>query len=85
MEVVFMSQAWEDYLFWQQTEKKILKKINTLLKDIDRTPFEGIGSPEPLKHQLSGYWSRRITIEHRLVYRVVEGQIRVVQCRLHYQ
>ncbi|MEQ9307073.1 MAG: Txe/YoeB family addiction module toxin [Marinoscillum sp.] len=84
MEVVFLDQGWEDYLYWQNQDKKILKKINNLLKDIDRHPFEGIGSPEPLKHDLSGYWSRRITLEHRLVYRVLEGQIRVIQCRYHY-
>lgn len=84
MEVVFLDQGWEDYLYWQNQDKKILKKINNLLKDIDRHPFEGIGSPEPLKHDLLGYWSRRITLEHRLVYRVLEGQIRVIQCRYHY-
>ncbi|MEQ8469610.1 MAG: Txe/YoeB family addiction module toxin [Marinoscillum sp.] len=67
MEVLFLDQAWEDYLFWQHQDKKILKKINNILKDIDRHPFEGIGSPEPLKHDLKGYWSRRITLEHRLV------------------
>ncbi len=84
MELVFMSQAREDYLHWQKTDKKVLKKINALLKEIERTPFEGTGSPESLKHQLSGYWSRRITIEHRLVYRVTESQIRILQCRMHY-
>jgi len=84
MEVVFLDQAWEDYLYWQGQDKKVLQKINTLLKDINRTPFEGLGSPEPLKHNLSGYWSRRITLEHRLVYRMNEGQIRVLQCRYHY-
>ena len=84
MEVVFLSQAWEDYLYCQAQDKKVLKKINKLLKDIDRTPFEGLGSPEPLKHHLSGYWSRRITQEHRLVYRMKESQIRVLQCRYHY-
>ncbi|KAA3647507.1 MAG: Txe/YoeB family addiction module toxin [Bacteroidetes bacterium] len=84
MEVVFLDQAWDDYLYWQNHDKKILKKINNLLKDIDRDPFKGTGSPEPLKHQLSGYWSRRITLEHRLVYRMEGGQIRVLQCRYHY-
>jgi toxin YoeB len=79
-----MDQAWEDYLYWQSHDKKVLKKINSLLKDIHRDPFKGIGSPEPLKHNLSGYWSRRITLEHRLVYRVIDKQIRVVQCRYHY-
>ena len=68
-----MDQAWDDYLYWQSHDKKTLKKINNLLKDINRSPFKGIGSPEPLKHDLSGYWSRRITLEHRLVYRVENG------------
>lgn len=84
MEVVFIDQGWEDYLYWQIHDKKILKKINTLLRDINRDPFNGIGSPEPLKHDLAGYWSRRITLEHRLVYRMLAGQIRVIQCRYHY-
>jgi toxin YoeB len=84
MTVLFMDQGWEDYLYWQSHDKRTLKKINRLLKDIDRNPFTGIGSPEPLKHALSRYWSRRITLEHRLVYRVVEGEIRVLQCRYHY-
>lgn len=79
-----MDQAWEDYLYWQNHDKKILKKINSLLKDIDRNPHSGMGSPEPLKHDLSGYWSRHITLEHRLVYRVYNDQIRVLQCRYHY-
>jgi toxin YoeB len=84
MEVVFIDQGWEDYLYWQIHDKKILKKINTLLRDINRDPFNGMGSPEPLKHDLAGYWSRRITLEHRLVYRMLAGQIRVIQCRYHY-
>ena len=84
MEVVFLDQGWEDYLYWQSHDKKVLKKINKLLKDIDRDPFNGLGSPEALKHDLSGYWSRRITLEHRLVYRMQKGQIRVLQCRYHY-
>ncbi len=84
MEIVFVPQAWEDYLYWQATDRKVLKKINELLRDIGRDPCSGIGSPEALRHDLSGYWSRRITLEHRLVYRVVEKQIRVIQCRYHY-
>jgi len=84
MKVVFIDQGWEDYLFWQKHDKKILKKINDLLRDIYRNPYQGLGSPEPLKHDLAGYWSRRITLEHRLVYRMVDEQIRVVQCRYHY-
>jgi len=79
-----MDQAWDDYLFWQSHDKKILLKINSLLKDIDRDAFKGLGSPEPLKHDLSGYWSRRITLEHRLVYRIENNEIKVVQCRYHY-
>ncbi len=84
MVVIFLDQGWEDYLYWQRQDKKVLKKINSLLKDIHRNPFQGKGSPEPLKHQLSGYWSRRITLKHRLVYRIDKGQIRVLQCRYHY-
>jgi len=84
MKVSFMDQAWDDYLFWQSHDKKILLKINTLLKDIDRDAFKGLGSPEPLKHDLSGYWSMRITLEHRLVYRIENNEIKVVQCRYHY-
>ena len=68
MKLIFSERAWEeDYLFWQHTDRKILQRINTLIKEIQRTPFEGIGKPEPLKHSLSGYWSRRITDEHRIV------------------
>lgn len=84
MEIVFIEQAWEDYLYWQTHDKKVLKKVNKLIKAIERSPFEGIGSPEPLKHNLAGYWSRRITLEHRLVYRIKETQIRIIQCRYHY-
>lgn len=79
-----MDQAWEDYLYWQSNDRKTLRKINDLLKAIHRDAFKGLGSPEPLKHGLSGYWSRRITLEHRLVYRVENGEIRVLQCRYHY-
>jgi len=77
-------KAWEDYLYWQQTDKKTLKRINTLIKDIKRQAFEGLGDPEPLKHNWSGYWSRRIDREHRLVYKVTDEAIIVVQCRYHY-
>ncbi|EPR6555583.1 Txe/YoeB family addiction module toxin, partial [Yersinia enterocolitica] len=70
MRIIFSSCSWEDYLYWQQTDKKILKRINELVKNIQRTPFEGKGKPEPLKHNLAGFWSRRITEEHRLVYEV---------------
>ena len=77
-------KAWEDYLFWQQTDKKTLKRINTLIKDIKRNSFAGLGDPEPLKYNWSGYWSRRIDREHRLVYKVTDETIIVVQCRYHY-
>jgi toxin YoeB len=85
MNIQFSSRAWEDYLYWQQLDKKVLKKINELLKDISRSPYEGIGKPEPLKHALSGFWSRRITDEHRLVYRVEGKTIQVAQARYHYE
>ena len=76
--------AWDDYLYWQQTDKKILKRINSLIKAIKREPFKGIGEPEPLKHNWSGYWSRRINIEHRLVYKVSDKTLFIAQCRYHY-
>jgi toxin YoeB len=81
----FADDAWSDYLYWQQQDKKILKKIHRLIKEIERDPFEGIGEPEPLKYNWSGYWSRRITIEHRLVYKVLDEQILIAQCRYHYR
>ena len=81
----FADDAWDDYLYWQQNDKKILKKINRLIKEIQRDPFEGIGDPEPLKYNWSGYWSRRITIEHRLVYKVTDDALLVAQCRYHYR
>lgn len=81
---MFSDKAWDDYLYWQQNDKQILKKINQLIKDIQRDPFEGIGKPEPLKHELSGFWSRRITDEHRLVYQVNESELSIVTCRFHY-
>ncbi|MFA6302843.1 MAG: Txe/YoeB family addiction module toxin [Legionella sp.] len=76
--------AWEDYLYWQATDKNTLKRINLLIKDILRHPYEGIGDPEPLKHNWSGYWSRRIDREHRIVYKVAENALYIVQCRYHY-
>ncbi|GGO85199.1 toxin YoeB [Marinobacterium nitratireducens] len=77
-------KAWEDYLYWQATDKKVLKRINALIRDIQRQPFEGLGDPEPLRHNWSGYWSRRIDREHRLVYRVMDDSLVIVQCRYHY-
>jgi toxin YoeB len=84
MKIIFLSTGWEDYLFWQQNDKKTLKKINELIKESIRTPFEGTGKPEPLKHVLSGWWSRRINLEHRLVYRVEDDSLYILQCRYHY-
>lgn len=84
MKLTFASDAWDDYLYWQQTDKKKLKKINALIKELLRTPFEGTGKPEQLKYELSNVWSRRINLEHRLVYRVNEDEIEIVQCRYHY-
>ena len=84
MKLEWQSDAWDDYLYWQQIDKKVLKRINDLIKECLRTPFVGIGKPEPLKGQLSGFWSRRITDEHRLVYRVSENAIYILQCRYHY-
>ena len=82
--LIFHEQAWEDYLYWQNNDKAMLKRINELIKDIRRNPFEGIGKPEPLKHQLTGFWSRRMNHEHRLVYTVIDGSIVIAQCRYHY-
>lgn len=84
MKLTFSTKAWEQYLYWQTTDKKILKRINLLIKDIQRTPTEGVGKPEPLKHGLSGYWSRRINDEHRIVYKQQGDTILIAQLRYHY-
>lgn len=84
MKITFSRNAWEDYVSWQRDDKKILRIINELIKDIQRTPFEGLGKPEPLKFDLSGYWSRRIDLEHRLVYQYLEDEILIYSCRYHY-
>ncbi|HJP61828.1 MAG TPA: Txe/YoeB family addiction module toxin [Mucilaginibacter sp.] len=84
MKIVFLDPGWEDYLYWQGFDKSILKKINALIKEIERIPFEGSGKPEPLLHNLSGWWSRRINLEHRLVYKVENDSIIILQCRYHY-
>jgi toxin YoeB len=84
LRITFSETAWEDYLHWQKTDKKLLNKINELIKAIIRTPCEGIGKPEPLKHGLAGYWSRRINDEHRLVYKVQDDSLLIAQCRYHY-
>ena len=80
----FDDSAWEDYLYWQDTDKKMVKRINNLINAITRNPFDGIGNPEPLKHNWSGFWSRRIDHEHRLVYQVNDDHIIILQCRYHY-
>ena len=85
MRLIFSSNAWEDYLYWQHTDKKILRRINDLIKDIQRNKYQGVGKPEPLKHNLSGYWSRRITSEHRIVYKIENDSIFIAQLRYHYQ
>ena len=84
MKIVSSEHAWEDYLSWQRTDTRMLQRVNRLIGEILRTPFEGTGKPEPLKHALSGYWSRRITDEHRIVYRVSEDEIQIAQLRYHY-
>lgn len=84
MEIVWQQKGWDDYLFWQKTDKQKLKRINELIKDCQRNQFTGIGKPEPLKNNLSGLWARRIDEEHRLVYKIMEGRLHIVQCRYHY-
>ena len=81
---MFSKISWEDYTSWLNEDKKMLKKINNLIKDIQRNPYEGIGKPEPLKYDLSGYWSRRIDREHRLVYQIDKNEIRIYSCKYHY-
>lgn len=84
MKYIFVEESWEDYLYWQKIDKKMVKRINALIKDISRNPYEGIGKPEALKHNYRGFWSRRIDEEHRLVYQVRDDEIRIVKCRFHY-
>lgn len=84
MKILWADDAWEDYLWWRKTNEKVFQRINRLIENIRQTPFAGLGKPEPLKHELSGYWSRRITDEHRLVYKVANGSIAIAQCRYHY-
>ncbi|MEL7148996.1 MAG: Txe/YoeB family addiction module toxin [Bacteroidota bacterium] len=84
MKIVFSTHAWEDYLYWQKYDRKITRKVNELIRSCQRTPFEGIGKPEALKENLSGWWSRRINHEHRLVYRIHNDQLQIAQCRKHY-
>ena len=84
MNLIFSRDAWEDYLYWQKNDRKLLNRVNLLIRDIFRSPFEGVGAPEPLKHGLTGYWSRRINSEHRLVYKVEGDSVMIAQCRYHY-
>ena len=84
MKYIFVDESWEDYLYWQKTDKKLLKKINELLKSIAHTPHSGLGKPESLKHQYRGFWSRRINSEHRLIYQVKDDEILIAKCRFHY-
>jgi len=84
VKIVFSEHAWEEYLHWQKTDRRVVQRINALIRDVQRTPFEGVGKPEPLKHALSGYWSRRINDEHRLVCKVEGDAILVAQLRYHY-
>lgn len=84
MDIVFTSRCWEQYQYWQKTDLKMLEKINLLIKDTLRSNYKGLGKPEPLKGDLKGFWSRRIDHEHRLVYRIEQNQLQIVQCRYHY-
>jgi toxin YoeB len=84
VKLVFSEQAWEDHLYWQKMDKKLVQRINDLAKEITRTPYAGTGKPEPLKHALAGYWSRRTNDEHRIVYKVADGSVLIAQLRYHY-
>jgi toxin YoeB len=84
MKLVFSAQAWDDYLYWQEHDRKLVERINGLIKECIRTPFKGTGKPEPLRGSLAGWWSRRITQEHRLVYRPTDDGLHIGQCRYHY-
>ncbi len=84
MKLTFSDEAWEDYLHWQRQDRRMVERINKLIKEVQRDPFAGVGKPEPLKHALSGFWSRRITDEHRMVYRMAEGDLQIAQLRFHY-
>lgn len=84
MRIIFSEHAWDEYLYWQTTDRKVVQRIHSLIKEIQRTPFEGVGKPEPLKHALSGYWSRRITDEHRIVYKIERDSLLIAQLRFHY-
>lgn len=85
MKITFTEASWSDYIWLQENDKKLLKRVNLLIRDIIRNPFDGMGKPEPLKANLSGYWSRRINSEHRLVYEISEKELTIISCRFHYQ
>lgn len=85
MVLTFTENAWDDYLYWQKVDNKMVRKINELIKVIKKTPFEGIGKPEPLKFDLAGFWSRRIDQEHRLIYQIIDNELKVIACRYHYE
>ncbi|MBW8878153.1 MAG: Txe/YoeB family addiction module toxin [Acidobacteria bacterium] len=84
MKLIFSEQAWEDYLYWQKTDRKVLARINNLIQKIQREPFGGVGKPEPLKHAFTGYWSRRINDEHRIIYKIRDDSVLIAQLRYHY-
>jgi toxin YoeB len=84
MKIIFLDAGWEDYLYWQSIDKAMLKKVNAIIKEIERTPFEGTGKPEALRYDLAGWWSRRINLEHRLIYKVENDAVIILQCRYHY-
>jgi toxin YoeB len=84
LKLIFSEHAWDDYLYWQQHDRKILQRINKLIKEIQRTPYAGTGKPERLRFGLSGYWSRRLTAEHRIVYKVEDDSLFIAQLRYHY-
>lgn len=84
MRLIFAEQAWEDYLYWQALDRKLLERINRLINETMRDPYEGLGKPEPLKHEMAGFWSRRITEEHRMVYKIVDESLLIAQLRYHY-
>lgn len=84
MKLVFADKTWEDYLYWQKQDRKMVERINNLIRETRRDPFSGVGKPEALKHALAGFWSRRITDEHRMVYRVQDDELQIAQLRFHY-
>jgi len=84
MKLLFAERAWEDYLYWQKYDRKMVERINRLIHEVTRTPYEGTGKPEPLKREMTGWWSRRITEEHRMVYRVSDDALEISQLRYHY-